>query len=59
MTVINMADFKKKKSEPKEEIDFESIMKKNEENKKRLESDRLKDNRSVFNRYNIETKDKK
>lgn len=62
MSVTRLDEYRnKKKGVPEEEVgtDFESIMKKNEENKKRMESDRKTANRSTFSSYNIKTKDDK
>lgn len=62
MSVTRLDDFrKKKKQEPEDELgmDFESIIKRNEEKAKRMESDRKAANRSTFSSYNIKTKDDK
>ena len=56
--VINMFDFKKKE-EPKEELSeqavelFEQAIKRNEENKKRLNAERSKDNKGTLRSYRI------
>jgi hypothetical protein len=63
MSVTRLDDYKnKKKGVIKDEevgMNFESIMKRNEEKAKRMESDRKAANRSTFSSYNIKTKDDK
>lgn len=63
MSVTRLDDFRKKKKGIVEDeevgMDFESIMKRNEEKAKRMESDRKAANRSTFSSYNIKTKDDK
>lgn len=55
--VVDLKSYKKKDKEENSETDFEEIMRKNAENKKRQAEDRKKANKSVKRSYRLRGKD--
>lgn len=57
MTIINLADRKKKEEPPtEEELDLTAVEEKNKKNKERVERERKSANQQVLNSYRIRRK---